>query len=159
MSKLYHSNKLPGTKAYFSTNSNLETDNIFFDEFLCNDEAELKQLFHCLLTARHLGKRFFIATHLISELWRQTKYNGLEYLYISLTRNEYANKLIATWSEDKFSAHRKLEISLLGLILFRRHTYPFISKIITANADDYDNLTKQYLGQGIINHGQEINLW
>src|SRR5947199_5537895 len=64
MSKLYHSDKLPGTKAYFSTNDNLETDNIFFDEYLNNhNKQEIKLVFEHLLIARHLGKRLFIATH------------------------------------------------------------------------------------------------
>jgi hypothetical protein len=69
MSKLYHSNKLRGTKAYFSTNDNLSADNIFFDEYLNHNEEEMKQVFHHLLITRHLGKRFFIATHRDSELW------------------------------------------------------------------------------------------
>ena len=68
MSKLYHSDKIPGNKAYFSANDNLTADNIFFDEFLCSDDKELNQVYHCLLTIRHLGKRFFIATHRDSEL-------------------------------------------------------------------------------------------
>lgn len=160
MSKLYHSNKLRGTKAYFSTNSNLEADNIFFDEYLNHDETELKDFSNCLSIARHLGKRFFIATHHTSELWQQTKYQVVaECLDISVTEDESTGQLMATWTKDKFSAYRTWKISLLGITLFRRRTSPFISKVIPISTDDYDNLTKQYLGQGIINHDQETSLW
>src|SRR5436305_1888159 len=69
MSKIYHSDKLLGTKTYFSTNANLTADNIFFDEYLNNhNEQEMKLVFEHLLIARQSGKRFFIATHHTSEL-------------------------------------------------------------------------------------------
>jgi hypothetical protein len=108
----------------------------------------MKQVFHHLLITRHLGKRFFIATHRDSELWWQPKYHGVDYLDISLTRNKYANKLTATWSEDKVPAYKQWEISLLGLTLFRHRISPFISKVIPLSADDYLDLSQQYLGQG-----------